>query len=681
MLDKRELSKIELPRLPEHKYIDKEKDLNYFCQARIIIDSQDHEHLMLAIWKRVQNGYTDFPAYITFIDKDTDDFCTLDLYETVYKDENGVHYKPPRIVRRTKPKWSSSMLENLIGSRWNRISGRRHLNLWIVNDGSVRTISKYFNIKKYTATIDDIDDFQKSIREKELTVRKAKRRADINRIMSQITSLPADWDDFMVNYAALPYRYVFYKRETNSKITGYCSHCRRDLRLTKDAAHNVEGICPSCNSKIVYKAVGKSKTLQDHFGSDYLQPVQGGFILRCFENNWYFRNSGRETKKQQFEKLRYYIDYSGKITMYDKAFDSQEGESLWRKRSYLECSPPGRLYPHNLNSLGNTHWKYSAIDILAKNSVMISTTGYLTHYLSIPLLEYIVKLGLYNVAAQKSRQKTFDKGPINWKGTDIFSTFELPKDYIPLLKKIEAGFEDVGILQHAYNKRVEITDTDFKAFWKAKLSVSDIKELILACSKFPFKVSKVLKYFIDQRRSGEAIGDVITTWNDYINLADQLQYNLQDEYYLFPKKLIESHDKANEIVQVRKNAKADRLIKKRWKGLNEKYYFESDEYLIRAPKSAAEFVHEANKLKHCVATNYMKPHAEGATTILFIRKKSAPEEPFYTLELKDGKIRQCQSRSHMPTTPEVRKFTGLWMKEKVDSERKTEAEIRVQAMA
>lgn len=41
--------------------------------------------------------------------------------------------------------------------------------------------------------------------------------------------------------------------------------------------------------------------------------------------------------------------------------------------------------------------------------------------------------------------------------------------------------------------------------------------------------------------------------------------------------------------------------------------------------------------------SYAQDHAEGRTTILFIRKRGSVEKPFFTLEIdmKSGKIRQC----------------------------------------
>ncbi len=56
--------------------------------------------------------------------------------------------------------------------------------------------------------------------------------------------------------------------------------------------------------------------------------------------------------------------------------------------------------------------------------------------------------------------------------------------------------------------------------------------------------------------------------------------------------------------------------------------------MIRPCADENELIAEGKALHHCVA-NYAQDHAEGKTAIFFIRKTSAPDEPFYTLEFDE----------------------------------------------
>ena len=47
-----------------------------------------------------------------------------------------------------------------------------------------------------------------------------------------------------------------------------------------------------------------------------------------------------------------------------------------------------------------------------------------------------------------------------------------------------------------------------------------------------------------------------------------------------------------------------------------------------------EIISEGQALQHCVG-GYAERHAEGKTTILFIRRKDNLDTPYYTLEIDD----------------------------------------------
>jgi len=60
--------------------------------------------------------------------------------------------------------------------------------------------------------------------------------------------------------------------------------------------------------------------------------------------------------------------------------------------------------------------------------------------------------------------------------------------------------------------------------------------------------------------------------------------------------------------------------------------FEGEDYLIRLPVDKNEIVKEGMELHHCVG-GCAERHEAGDTTIMFLRKKSEPDKPFYTIEV------------------------------------------------
>ena len=91
--------------------------------------------------------------------------------------------------------------------------------------------------------------------------------------------------------------------------------------------------------------------------------------------------------------------------------------------------------------------------------------------------------------------------------------------------------------------------------------------------------------------------------------------------------------------------------------------FETDTLKLIIADSQIVLNSESSALGHCVKT-YGDKVAEGKTLIFFIRKKSEPEVPYYTLEIKpDGKFVQCRGKYNCGTTEEVEEFKDMVVKE------------------
>lgn len=97
--------------------------------------------------------------------------------------------------------------------------------------------------------------------------------------------------------------------------------------------------------------------------------------------------------------------------------------------------------------------------------------------------------------------------------------------------------------------------------------------------------------------------------------------------------------------------------------------YEDDEYSISLPEKLSDIILEGQKLSHCVG-GYTDNHATGLTTILFLRKKKAPKESFYTIEVrggeKDRRVQQIHGKHNkwLGNNPEVVPFVMRWLRDK-----------------
>lgn len=67
-----------------------------------------------------------------------------------------------------------------------------------------------------------------------------------------------------------------------------------------------------------------------------------------------------------------------------------------------------------------------------------------------------------------------------------------------------------------------------------------------------------------------------------------------------------------------------------------KYEFEDDNYIIRLPKNVLEIITEGSTQHICIG-GYTSRHSLGQTNLFFLRKKSAPDTPFYAIEMDNHK--------------------------------------------
>ncbi|MBS5135877.1 MAG: PcfJ domain-containing protein [Oscillospiraceae bacterium] len=148
---------------------------------------------------------------------------------------------------------------------------------------------------------------------------------------------------------------------------------------------------------------------------------------------------------------------------------------------------------------------------------------------------------------------------------------------------------------------------------------------------------------------------------DYWNMAQRLGWDLTNERVRFPHDLFAAHDEAAAQAAQREEKGLAAKFRVRRMVLR-KYVFAADGLLIRPAGSQKELTDEGNTLHHCVGT-YGKKHANGETAIFFIRKKTAPRESYFTLELDEQglTVRQNRGMRNGPRTPEVLAFEELWL--------------------
>ena len=169
---------------------------------------------------------------------------------------------------------------------------------------------------------------------------------------------------------------------------------------------------------------------------------------------------------------------------------------------------------------------------------------------------------------------------------------------------------------------------------------------------YPMKYKSLKNYILySSVRMGfaDSIGDFFQTWDDTLMLENNIYGKIREKY---PEDLLMLHNVlAYKSRQLR--YKIDEEAFARAVENAKKYEGNFGKFSIVAPKKREDFLDEATQQANCLAS-YVRRFANGECTILFMRKKAAPETSYITVEVREGVVRQaCLRSNRRPPANEV----------------------------
>lgn len=185
------------------------------------------------------------------------------------------------------------------------------------------------------------------------------------------------------------------------------------------------------------------------------------------------------------------------------------------------------------------------------------------------------------------------------------------------------------------------------------------EDLILISKVFDYEYG-TLKRFLDatgatpQRMSRYLADNQINTrdYSDYLDQCKQLRYNTKDTAICFPHNFEAMHERLSATIEYQHD-KAVRAEFTKHIEERKQLEFSDGNLMIVQPKQLSDIAYEGKALSHCVG-GYAERHAKGALSIMFIRKKSEPDKPYYTMEVSaDGKIVQVRGKRNIAPGEDV----------------------------
>ena len=471
------------------------------------------------------------------------------------------------------------------------------------------------------------------------------------------------------------------------------------------------GHCPMCGEVGEYKCQGKvkdehSKSIRLFLGQKY---KDNGFVMRYIEvsKTWHLQlmcgekgpeMNGAYEELSGVEIARAYYMPDKKVQIDYHKHNPYSGNDFWDDCNLTGMSNisigEAAVLPETYENMKGTMFQYSAMREYSRTAYRYNPIDYLSRYKDTPQIEMLVKMGLTGVVNSLLECRYGIVADIDAKRPDQF--LGIRKCRVRQLIEKHGDLNVLETMQIESRMGAEWSDEQIDHIAEAHLRRGQI-ETATAFMSVQQLLNRIEKYAGSEWGTGcqsaeQKLRNVATTYIDYLSMRIALGYDLHNTVYQQPRDLPAAHTK---MVMESSMKEADKRlaevktrflnIRKQYRKLRNRYFWEDENLLIRPARSAEEIVVEGRILHHCVGGDgYLGKHDRGETYILMVRKQADPEIPYITVEIdaKRGSIIQWYgAHDQKPDEKAMQKWLNEYVMELKSREIKTmemQKNIRIQ---
>ena len=491
-------------------------------------------------------------------------------------------------------------------------------------------------------------DMQEEVNADRYRHKQQKKAADQKRLMDQIKPIPKAYEDWALN------RFVnFMVFSLEDRTEGYCSHCREKLSMQR-LINGKKVVCPICNKAMEARTIHKMPKTQQ-ISTMYVQPIKAGFVCRFIKYTKTWENGTEYVDPE--ERLRMIQEYGKpqrwferRIWNYEKGEYSEYAENRIKGWTRATNSPTAvfidryyrakcHVYKRNLPALiKKTPVKYlTGLDemafLITKKQryqqdifAYIDILDYCGRY---PVIESLWKLGFERLAVDivcnsikiktsRENHKALGISKELWRYM-LQTDRQQDADWIHAMQELSGVHGTIGEKEQA-------------------ILVMGSRQREALFLKRRLKLRKTVDYICEQALYSYLTEPTVAQqYEDYLNMSEQLELDT----ILYPVNLENAHDQLVELINARNNkkrlaeaSKKDKAIGKIYEKIEKNFSFAEGKYIIRPAKSNVEIVREGQIQHICVGDgSYTEKMIQGKSYILFLRQQSAPDKPYYTVEI------------------------------------------------
>ena len=490
----------------------------------------------------------------------------------------------------------------------------------------------------------------------------------------------------------------FFEDERDSKLTDcYCTACHQryedGINNPKHYKHKELGYCANCGAQVEYRQMNRGR--QTHYVKGNFAVFSGaGDVMRiqCIKAAQSFSGDSYELEPElKWYTITMYELSPGSAEQYSYRWNSVHSKYEWFKKKSRPSEPNfGNVFNYgdysytliNHDCVQNSFLRYLFKD-MEFQELPSPYIQWLCRYAEHPQLEYLMHGGLWLIArdyvGQVAAYGYSSHGTsfrINWRSNDLKKMLRLDKTELEYLK------EESGRLYSSYIQWR-------RDFWRGRSSSETVKyfkefkscrTLITTAEELSGLSRKQIMDYALRKQNTQGTYFFMTLYRDYLKECAELGYNLERTAITMPKDMFAAHERTMHLYREKITAEATKKLAKADSKRRDLEVADMELGLIlRLPRTCAEIIEEGAKLDHCVG-GYADRHADGATTIMFLRIMGHPETSYYTMEVSNNlNIVQCygyQNNRNVEKSFEVVEFERRYSEylKKVAIDRKKAAE-------
>ena len=551
------------------------------------------------------------------------------------------------------------------GGAWTEQNPRAHIGYFSADDRPEdRKIAADFLRFRESNLLDMVDHFisrQRWDRRQKVIDRKEALR---EQHFAMYPPLPDNLQQYCETNLFTPYIFIS-ALDKKGHRHGRCSHCNAEFEAPKAARSGQPTSCPVCGKSAVYCATWIKSNIENKAKICIAAKVDGQILLRWVNVERCFSHPDFRAK-YYFDNYAYNLYLHGGKTYFYKwqVCGMYYGQWDWYRGAIGDlCYDTAAVYTDNLRDVFGE--RYCGVDLkatLAQTHGFIPFAVLLNNLKNIPATEYLLKMGMVNLAAVV----TSIPGARECTRPSFAGVLGVDGQFAKMYREMDVTFSEHRMIQN-YGKW--IPKEQFEMYRALGVSYADYADKVIRLLE-QMSFSRFVNYFTKQMRLNKdrGIGYILTCYRDYINMSTELGVDMSHKSIRFPKNIVEAHStitaRHNAVKQEIENNRFVEAVKPIYEALR-LTAFEKDGFCIVLPQKRSDLTTEGQSLNHCVGgQHYANNHMAGKRLIFFVRKISNRAKPFFTMEVDTTDFRICQlyGFGDCSAPEDVRKFAESFVK-------------------